>query len=175
MFITLVDEIFGSLIYGWTAQGVGWSFDQLLMTCLAYADDVLLFAVSLEKLSRMFNDCSASFERTGLVVGAQKTHWSSTVVSDGVRMRAGGHDVLRERALTFVCCELEPSGHSGAALAHRMGKADSVLSAWRPILLNPDIPLRAKIPAFSVSVANSLLWQAGIWTLTEAGLSKLGS
>ena len=71
-------------------------------------------------------------------------------------MRAGGHDVLWERTLTFVGCELEPSGNS------------SVFSAWSPILLNPYIPLCAKIPAFGVSVANSLLWQAGIWTLTEA-------
>ena len=49
MITMLVDEILGSLISEWTAQGVGWSFDQLLMTCLAYAVDVLLFADSLEK------------------------------------------------------------------------------------------------------------------------------
>ena len=61
-----------------------------------------------------------------VVFGAEKTHWSSSVVLDGVTMRAGGHDVLWERALTFVGCELEPSGHSGAALAHCMGKVNGV-------------------------------------------------
>ena len=63
----LVDEILGSLISEWTAQGVEWLFDQLLMTSLTYANDVLLFADSLEKLTRMFNDCCASFERAGSV------------------------------------------------------------------------------------------------------------
>ena len=53
VFTMIVSEILGSLISDWTAQGVGWSFDQLLMTCLAYADDVLLFADSLEKSTRM--------------------------------------------------------------------------------------------------------------------------
>ena len=58
----------------------------------------------------MFNDCCASFERAGLVVGAERTHWSSSMVLDGVTMQTGGHDVLWELTL-FVGCELEPSGH----------------------------------------------------------------
>ena len=90
-------------------------------------------------------------------------------------MRAGEHDVLWERTLTFVGCELEPSGHSGAALAHRIVKANGVFSAWRSILLNPKIPLRTRAAAFGISVVSSLLWQAGNWTLTESELSKLGS
>ena len=45
----LVDEILGPLISKWTEQGLGWALDKVLMTCLAYADDVLLFADSLEK------------------------------------------------------------------------------------------------------------------------------
>ena len=95
---------------------------------------------------------------------------------NGVLMRAGEHDVLWERTLTFVGCELESSGHSGAALAHRIVKANGVFSAWRPILLNPNIPLRARAEAFGgISVASSLLWQAGNWTLTESELSRLGS
>ena len=175
VFTTLVDEILGPLISKWTEQGLGWALDQVLMTCLAYADDVLLFADSLEKLECMFNDCCISFDRAGLTVGAEKTHRSSTVVSLGVSMRAGEHDVLWERTLTFVGCELEPSGHSGAALAHRIVKANGVFSAWRPILLNPNIPLRARAAAFGISVVSSLLWQAGNWTLTESELSRLGS
>ena len=90
-------------------------------------------------------------------------------------MRAGEHDVFWERTLTFVGCELEPSGHSGAALAHRIAKANGVFSAWRPILLNPNIPLRARAAAFGISVVSSLPWQAGNWTLTESELSRLGS
>ena len=70
---------------------------------------------------------------------------------NGVTMRAGEHDVSWEGTLTFVWCDMEPSGHSGAAFAHRLGKA-SVFSAWRPILLNPDIPLRAQVEAFGISV-----------------------
>ena len=175
VFTMLVDEILGPLISKWTEQGLGWALDQVLMTCLAYADDVLLFADSLEKLECMFNDCCVSFDRAGLTVGAEKTHWSSTAVSLGVSMRAGEHDVLWERTLTFVGCELEPSGHSGAALAHRIVKANGVFSAWRSILLNPKIPLRTRAAAFGISVVSSLLWQAGNWTLTESELSKLGS
>ena len=72
VFTVLVDEILGSLISKWSAQGLGWSFDHLLMTCLACADDVLFFADSLENLIRMINDCCASFERVGLLVGAAK-------------------------------------------------------------------------------------------------------
>ena len=34
--------------------------------------------------TRMFNDCCASFELAGLVVGAEKTRWSSSMVLDGV-------------------------------------------------------------------------------------------
>ena len=141
IFTIFVDGILGSLISEWTAQGIGWSCDHLLMVCLAYADDVLLFADSLE----MFNDCCASFERAGLVVGAEKSRWSSSMVLEGVTIRAGGHYVLWERTWTVVGCEMEPPGHSGAALAHRMVRANIGVSAWRPMLLNPDIPFCSKI------------------------------
>ena len=80
----------------------------------------------------------------------------------GVTMRDGEHDMLWERTLTFVGCELEPSGQS-------------LFSAWRPMLRNLDIPLRAKAEDFGISVASSLLWQAGNWTLTGSELSRLGS
>ena len=56
---------------------------------------------------------------------------------------------------------MDPSGHAGAALAHRIVKANSVISGCRPILL--------------ISAANTLRWQAGNWTLTESELSRLGS
>ena len=108
-----------------------------------------------------------------LLAGAEKTHWSSTVVLNEVTMRAGEHDVLWERTLTFVECETEPSLED--TCAHRVVKANNVFSAWRPNLLNLDIPLRAKVEAFGISVASSLLWQAGDWTLTESELSRLGS
>ena len=89
----------------------------------------------------MFNDCCASFKRAGLAVGAEKTHWSSTVVSNGMLMRAGEHDVLWERTLTFVGCELEPSGHSGAALAHRIVKANGVFSALETNFAQSQYPV----------------------------------
>ena len=66
-----------------------------------------------------------------------------------------------ERTLTFVGCELEPSGHCGAALAHRLGKANSVFAVWSPMLLNPDFSSVCQDSCVRVSVANSFLWQAG--------------
>ena len=68
VFAALVDEILGSLIPEWTARGVGWSCDHLFMTCLAHADDVLIFADSLENITRVIIDCCASFERAGFAV-----------------------------------------------------------------------------------------------------------
>ena len=43
----------------------------------------------------------------------------------------------------------------------------------RPILTNPDIPTSAKILAFTLSVVNSLVWQASVWTLATAEYSNL--
>ena len=42
------------------------------------------------------------------------------MVLEGVTLRVGVYDVLWERTFTLVGCEMEPSGHSGAALAHRI-------------------------------------------------------
>ena len=57
VFTMFVDEILGSLISKWSAQSLEWSFNHLLMTCLACADVVLLFGDLLENMIRMFNDC----------------------------------------------------------------------------------------------------------------------
>ena len=95
------------------------------MPCLAYADSVLLIANLMDNLIRVFNDCCASFEREGLVVGAEKTEWSSSIVLEVVvTMQAGGHDVLWERNFTFVGCKLEPSGTlwSGTCTSHGLSQ-----------------------------------------------------
>ena len=51
---TLVDEILEPLASSSATGRLGWACDGLHLTCLPYADDVMVFAESLEKLTCMF-------------------------------------------------------------------------------------------------------------------------
>ena len=53
------------------------------LSCLGYADDVLLFSGSKASLETMIEDCCTKFGEAGLEVGLDKTHWSSSIAMDG--------------------------------------------------------------------------------------------
>ena len=133
----------------------GWSLDsplgRLWVSCLAYADDIMVFA-------RTEMTLSAEFGKIGLevaLVNCVSLPWSPS--------------------LEFIGNVFDFCGHSGKSAEHRQHEANGVIRLWAPILTNLSLPISERMNAFRVSVASSALWLSGCWTLTKTQSSKLGS
>ena len=60
------------------AQGKGFGLDRFFVSCVCYADDILLAATSMEHMEDMFADVVAELKGIGLGVGPDNTYWTST-------------------------------------------------------------------------------------------------
>ena len=89
------------------------------LSCLGYANDVLLFSGSKASLETMIEDCCTKFGEAGLEVGLDKTHWSSSIAMDGETLVVRGQSLVWERKLEFIGSVIEPDAHSGGAVRHR--------------------------------------------------------
>ena len=164
----------------WARTGAGWSIDTpsgpLLIHCLAYADDVLVFARSESALARMLCECCVEFGNIGLEVALdKKTFWSSSVNSSGHSLLVNGVSLPWSLSLEFIVSVSDLVGHSGNSAEHLQLKANGVFRRWAPLLTTQSLPIREQMKAFRVSVATSALWLAGCWTLTKTQSGKLGS
>ena len=129
-------------------RNFAWTCDAVSLSCLGYADDVLLFSGSKASLEKMIEDCCAKFGEAGLEVGLDKTHWSSSIAMDGETLVVRGQSIVWERKLEFIGSVIELGAHSGGAVRHRTQKASSVFCKWKPLLCNPNLSLKERMKAF---------------------------
>ena len=123
VFLMVADEILGGLRPSWERRNFAWTCDAVSLSCLGYADDVLLFSGSKASLETMVEDCCTKFGEAGLEVGLDKTHWSSSIAMDGETLAVRGQSILWERKLEFIGSVFEPGAHSGGAVRHCTQKA----------------------------------------------------
>ena len=65
MFVMVADEILDGLRPPWEMAGA-WTCDNVMLSYLVYADDILLFSNNKASLERMVADCCATFGTAGL-------------------------------------------------------------------------------------------------------------
>ena len=130
------------------------------LSCLGYADDVLLLSGSEASLETMIEDCCMKFGEAGLEVGLDKTHWSNSIAIDGETLVVRGQSIEWERELEFIGSVIEPGAHGGA-VRHRTQKASSVFCLWKPLMCNPNLSLKERMKAFGTSTLSSATWLSG--------------
>ena len=93
MFVMVADEILGGLRPSWERRNFAWTCDAVSLSCLGYADDVLLFSGSKASLETMIEDCGTKFGEAGVDVGLDRTHWSSSIAMDGETLAVRGQSI----------------------------------------------------------------------------------
>ena len=139
VFQMVADEILGGLRPSWERRNFAWTCDAVSLSGLGYADDVLLFSGSKASLEIMIEDCCTKFGETGLEVGLDNTHWSSSIAMDGETLAVRGQSIVWERKLEFIGSVSEPGAHSGGTVRHRMQKASSVFLQVETSLVQSEL------------------------------------
>ena len=166
MLVMVADEILGGLRPSWERRNFAWKCDSVSLSCLGYADDVLLFSGSKASLEAMIEDCCTKFGEAGLEVGLD-IHWSSSIAMNGETLAVRGQSIVWEWKLEFIGSVIVPGTHSGGAVRHRTQKASSVFCKWKRLLCNPTLSLKERMKAFGASTLSSATWLSGCWTLSK--------
>ena len=167
VFVMVADEILGGLRPSQERRNFASTCDEVSLSCLGYADDVLLFSGSKASLEAVMEECCVKFGEAGLEVGLDKSHWSSSTAMDGETLAVRGQSREWERKLEFLGSVIEPGAHIGGAVRHRTQKASSVFCKWQPLLCNPNVPLKERVKAFGAITLSSATWLSGCWTLSK--------
>ena len=77
IFTMIMELVLRDLIKSWTTRKLAWRLDDFALAAICYADDVMLFAVSMSAAEIMATEVIAKLKEVGLSIGAQKTHWTS--------------------------------------------------------------------------------------------------
>ena len=82
VFVMVAHEILGGLRPSWERRNFAWTCDAVSLSCLGYADDVLLFSGSKASLETMIEDCCTKFGEQGWkwvwtkLTGAAPSQWT---------------------------------------------------------------------------------------------------
>ena len=141
------------------------------LTNLRFADDVLLFSTSLERLREMVCEFKASTEAVGLGIHPDKTKILSnqdevkpkevTVDNIKIEVLAKGESArYLEQKITFEDQETEE-------IKNRLKAAWAAFRKYRQELTSEDYRLCHRLRLFNIVVTPTLTYASGTWTLTQ--------
>lgn len=120
VFVMITEVGLRPLISLWQKRGSGWKLDDLWLSVVCYADDILLISSCKEDLLRMMQEVREAFSAVGLDIGPEKTHWTSFPAHVGCCLEFQGSRLEWEPNLTFVGTILDFSGSDASAVDHRI-------------------------------------------------------
>ena len=160
LFILVTEMALASLHDSWAKRGLGYLFDGLWLPDVAYADDVVLLAMSITDLQIILLEVEKAFAAVGLTLNLGKTNFTSTLACEGKTLELSGHTVKWSPRLTFLGTVITLCSNDDEAIRARMTRAMSAFQIWSPMLTNKALPIAARVAAFITSVLTSSCWQA---------------
>ena len=152
-FILETELALASLHESWAKRGLGYLIDGLWLQDVAYADDVVLLAMSTAALQILFLEVEEAFAAVGLALNLGKTTFTSTVVCEGESLRARGEVISTAHLPGITVITL--SGNDDEAIRARMTRAMRAFQNWSPILTNIALLGAARVTGFFTSVLSS--------------------
>ena len=175
LFILVTEMALASLHDSWAERGLGYLIDGCWLPEVAYADDVVLLAMSIAALQTMLLEVEQVFAAVGLTLNLGKTNFTSTLACEGSTLELSGHVVKWSPRLTFLGTVITLCGNDDEAIRARMTRALRAFQNWSPLLTNKTISVAARVAAFLTSVMSSFCWQAQNWTPTKKQYKYIGS
>ena len=102
VFILVTEMALASLHDSWAERGLGYLIDGLWLPEVAYADDVVLLAMSTADLQTTLLEVEQVFAAVGLTLNLCKTNFTSTLACEGKTFELSGHVVKWSPRLTFL-------------------------------------------------------------------------
>jgi hypothetical protein len=172
----------------WDALSLGASFgqeskshgDTMYIDGVAWADDIILFANSLESMKLMFRILVEELKTLYLEIKPGSLEVMSNfgdIAHEVMYWDAGGiqHKVLTRHSLNILGITIDESGTDSASIDHRIAQAWHHFLARRKSFCNNIIPLKLRWRRIRDTVYKTLLHGSGGWLINENTRKKLRS
>ena len=145
LFVRTVSHHLEPLIRRWNQQGIGVRLDDVLCNILGLADDIILFASSVEMLVDMIKDISGILESIGLRVNIDKCSFMavSCYAPDSIQVK--GQSIKRVRSLKILGCYLSCDASIDDDIDYKIDKAWRVFYKHKRILYSQTLDNRQKL------------------------------
>lgn len=152
---------------------VGSSIKYRKVTNLRFADDLLLFAISLDGAQTMLKDLVKEAAKFGLEVHSSKTKLTWNGFGEGTRQT---YTEVLGQTYEIVPCDgsilylgrcFQFSSMHDTELRHRVGKAWAKFNVFRDELTNKIYPLPERLRLFKTVIQPTFLYGCVSWTMTR--------
>ena len=184
----LFDYVRTPIIQGWEENNFGFDLKDGLdpLSLLGWADDTFWIATSFQDVSVMtqeftyaINDSCLTWKGDSLPFLANDTalaQWPLGIPTD--RFYALGRDLCpftfyRVDQMPAVGVLFDKTGSTTAAVEHRVNAGLAHFYACKPQFTCRRVSLRRRILCLFCTVAKSVLWGAGGWTVSQSLLQRL--
>ena len=133
LFILVTEMALASLHDSWAERGLGYLIDGCWLPEVAYADDVVLLAMSIAALQTMLLEVEQAFAAVGLTLNVGKTNFTSTLACEGSTLELSGHVLKWSPRLTFLGTVITLCGNDDEAIRARMTRALRAFQKLVPI------------------------------------------
>ena len=183
------DDTLSAPVTKWSELGWGADLQDGLppISHAVWADDLFFFASDFETFATMSQDICSALNEKGLSLKPDSLlYMANDVASEQLPdtfcssfpvLDSSGTPLWFDRVPALPCLGvlLSPSGDSNTAVEHRITASQQHYWARSPQLQCKGVPKRARIARLYQTVASSLLWGAGGWTLSQSLAARLES
>ena len=161
--------------------GLGWHLREgyEYLTSIRYADDMLLFAKSLEDLIGMLSLLKEELSLIGLEMHAQKTIFLTNQKTNQISMVDVGNmfievlDITKSHKYLGRVLNLQPGSRIQMEMDHRIQLAWGKFHQHRRWLLNQHIPLTLRFKIFDAVITPCILFGLTVFACKEADFNRI--
>ena len=177
IFARVLDHYLKPLVQQWARNERTWLCDSMGATPLhniAYADDVLLFATSVEQLNRMLQGLSSTLQAIGLHLSVDKSQYiRSSLVEDKPVALGQGEPLTEVASFLFLGVLLGFRVTCQATISVRLAAATNAFFGYLTFLTACSAPLVKRLHLLSAFVTSRWRWMAAAVRPTTAVLNML--
>ena len=150
----------------------------LIVTCLAFMDDILLLASSVKDLQTMIDEVVQKLSDIGLAVNVKKTAWMTDKLSyascNTNILRVGGKPIGLSTCLEVLGSMITMDNSAACAAEHRFVAGWKCFHKWKHVLTS-SASLDNKLDFFKRTVVRSLMWALASCKSNKDATQKLAS
>lgn len=153
---------------------LGCKSKNLSVDCLAFADDLAIFADSLDTAVKQINQLQSQAEKAGLQISFEKTEFITNIKPAPRQLEVNQGIIKRVDKFKYLGEWIEPNMSEKAAFASRMNKMEMAYHLTRNVYNKKSVSLNAKLKHYCTVIRPEALYAAECLVMNKKGtLEKL--
>lgn len=153
---------------------IGLKKENLNLTCLAFADDIALFAKNIEEATDQLGKLQEIAGKTGLKIAFNKTEFITNIKESPNSIKIGNQQIKRVPKFKYLGEWITPNNSEAVAIESRCNKLEGAFHTCKNLYKSRSLSRNLKICHYNTVIRPSALYAAESLLLTKkCALRKL--